>query len=100
MLHKTAEMRGYHIQALDGAIGHADDFLLDDISWNLRYIVVDTSNWLGWKTVLIAATALERVDSPAKKIHVKLTRGEIEQGPSVETAAIDPAETLPAIWIM
>ncbi len=100
MLHKTAEMRGYHIEAADGAVGHVDDFLIDETGWNLRYLIVDTSNWIGGRSVLISADTLERIDSPARKIHVKLTRRQIEAGPSVETADIDPAETQPAIWIM
>ena len=100
MLHKTSEMRGYHIVATDGEIGHADDFLIDEGSWALRYLVVDTSNWIGGKSVLISAASLARVDSAARKIHVTLTRKEIERGPSVVTADIDPAETVPALWIM
>ena len=100
MLHKTSEMRGYHIVASDGAIGHVDDFLLDERGWTLRYLVVDTSNWIGGKSVLIAAAAVARVDSPERKIHVALTRDAIRNGPSVATAPIDPAETVPALWII
>jgi len=100
MLHKTSEMRGYHIVATDGEIGHADDFLIDEGGWTLRYLVVDTSNWIGGKSVLISAAAIARVDSAARRIHVKLMRTEIERGPSVATADIDPAETVPAVWIM
>ena len=77
-----------------------DDFLIDEPGWTLRYLVVDTSNWIGGRSVLIAATALERIDSPAKKIHVNLTREAVKRGPSVQTADIDPAETVPALWIM
>jgi hypothetical protein len=93
-------MRGFHIVATDGEVGHVDDFLIDEASKIMRYLVVDTSNWIGGKTVVIAGTAIERIDSPAKKIFVALTRLEVERAPSVETANIDPAETLPAIWIM
>ena len=100
MLHKTGEMRGYHIVATDGEIGHVDDFLIEEGSFVLRYLVVDTSNWIGGKSVLIAASTITRIDSPAKKIHVKLTRRDIEGGPSIEAADIDPAENLPALWIM
>lgn len=100
MLHKTSELRGYHILATDGEIGHVDDLLIDERGWTLRYLVVDTSNWIGGRSVLISATAVERVDSAAKKIHVNLTREAIKRGPSVQTADIDPAETVPALWIM
>jgi sporulation protein YlmC with PRC-barrel domain len=100
VLHKTSEMRGFHIVATDGEIGHVDDFLIDEASRRLSYLVVDTSNWIGGRTVLIASAAIERIDSPEKKIFVTLTRVEIKGAPAVDTAEIDPAETLPAMWIM
>jgi sporulation protein YlmC with PRC-barrel domain len=100
VLHKTSELRGYHIVATDGQIGHVDDFLIDDGGRTVQYLVVDTSNWIGGRSVLIAASVIERIDSPAKLIHVNLTRDAIKGGPSVETAQIDPAETVPALWIM
>jgi sporulation protein YlmC with PRC-barrel domain len=100
VLHKTSELRGYHIRATDGEIGHVDDILIDERGQTVRYLVVDTSKWIGGRSVLIAVSALLRIDSPARTVHVNLTRAAIEGGPSVETADIDPAETLPALWIM
>ena len=100
MLHKTSELRGYHILAIDGEIGHVADFLLDDGGRAVEYVVVDTSNWIGGRSVLIGTAAIDRIDSPARKIHVKLTRDAIKGGPSIETAPIDPAEIVPALWIM
>ena len=93
MLHKTSYMRGFHVQATDGGIGHVEDFLVDE-GWAVRYLVVDTSNWLGGKSVLIPSTAVEKVNSPDKKIMIRLTRAEIEGSPSVDTADIALIETL------
>jgi sporulation protein YlmC with PRC-barrel domain len=100
VLHKVSELRGYHIVAVDGEIGHVDDLLIDDGGRTVQYLVVDTSNWIGGRSVLISPSVVGRIDSAAKKIHVTLTRDAITRGPSVETAPIDPAETLPALWIM
>ena len=99
-MHKTSALLGYHILATDGEIGHVDDFLLDEKGRTVRYLVVDTSNWVGGKCVLLSATTIEHIDSPNKKIRANLTRETIKGGPSIETADIDPAETLPAVWIM
>lgn len=99
MLHKTSYMQGFHIVATDGEIGHVDDFLVDE-NWNVRYLVVDTSNWLGGKSVLVSTNALEKVDSPEKKIRVKLSRHQIETSPPVDTAQIELVETLPPVVIM
>jgi hypothetical protein len=99
MLHKTSKMTGYHILATDGEIGHVDDFLVDE-NWVVRYLVVDTSNWIGGKSVLISAAALEKVNSPDQEIRVRLTRDQIEHGPSVESANIELVETLPSVTIL
>ena len=100
MLHKANKMIGYHIAARDGEIGHVDELLFDEDSWAVRYLVVDTSNWVGGKSVLISTAAIEELDSPGKTITVNLSRKEIENGPSVEDANIELIETQPAIWII
>ena len=100
VLHKTSRMQGYHIVATDGPIGHVDDFLLDERTWALRYLVVDTGNWIGGKSVLISSAMIESIDSPAEKIRVKLSRDQVEQSPSVDTAEIELVETLPSVFII
>jgi hypothetical protein len=94
MLHKTSRLLGYHLFANDGEIGHVDDFLIDE-DWTVRYLVVDTSNFIGGKAVLISSADIESIDSPQKKVHVNLSREQIKQGPSIETADIELIETLP-----
>jgi sporulation protein YlmC with PRC-barrel domain len=81
MLHKLSELLRYHIVATDGEIGHVDDFLMDEGGQTVRYLVVDTSNWIGGRSVLISATAVEQIDSPARKIYVNLLRDAIKAAP-------------------
>lgn len=99
MLHKTSYVRGFHLIASDGEIGHVDDFLFDE-SWTVQYLVVDTSNGPGGKSVLISTSKVDKVSSPDKQIRVEMLRSEIENSPSVDTANIEPIETLPPIWIL
>jgi len=99
MLHKTSRLRGFHIHATDGEIGHVDDFLVDP-AWRVCYLVVDTSNWIGGKSVLIAPSAIDAVDAESQKIRVRLTRKEIEKSPSVDSADIELIETLPPVMIL
>jgi hypothetical protein len=93
-------MRGYHVHATDGSIGHVDDFLVDEETWAVRYLVVDTSNWIGGRSVLVSPSVVLSIDSPASKIEVTLTRDQIKSSPSLEHADIVLAENLPTIWIM
>jgi hypothetical protein len=99
MLHKTSKMSGFHVLATDGEIGHVDDFLIGK-DWSVKYLVVDTSNWIGGKSVLISPSAIVNVDAEGQEIRVRLTRKEIESSPSIETADIELIETLPPVLIL
>jgi hypothetical protein len=99
MLHKTGRLKGFHLHASDGEIGHVDDFLVDP-SWKVAYVVVDTSNWVGGKSVLVSPTAIANVDVEKQEIRVRLTRKEIEKSPSIDTADIELIETLPPVLIL
>ena len=99
MFHKASKIRGFHIHASDGEVGHVDDFLFDE-SYSLRYLVVDTSNFIGGKWVLISTAVIERIDSPNKEIFVALTRDQIKKSPPLDTANIELVETLPSFVIM
>ena len=96
MLHKTSYMKGFHIVATDGEIGHVDEFLVDD-TWTVRYLVVDCSNWPGGKSVLIPSAAVEKVDSPEKQIRVRMSRDQVHNSPPSETADVELIETLPPV---
>ena len=94
MLHYTTKLKGFHIIATDGDAGHVDDFLVDE-RLNIRHLVIDTSNWIGGDSVVIAPAAVQTIDSPNKQIHVSLSRDEIKGSPSVDTVEIELIETLP-----
>jgi PRC-barrel domain protein len=99
MLHKISRLKGFHLHASDGEIGHVDDFLVD-ASWKVAYVVVDTSNWVGGKSVLVSPSAIVNVDVEKQEIRVRLTRKEIEKSPSIDTADIELIETLPPVLIL
>ena len=99
MLHKTSRLKGFHLHASDGEIGHVDDFLVD-LSWKVAYLVVDTSNWVGGKSVLVSPTAIANIDVEKQEIRVRLTRKEIEKSPSIDSADIELIETLPQVLIL
>jgi len=80
-LRSAAEVRGYHVQGTDDAIGHIADFIVDDETWAVRYLVVDTSNWWLGKRVLVAPHWATHVSWEERKVHVKLTRQAIKDCP-------------------
>lgn len=85
-LRSAREMVGFDIAAADGEIGHAEDLLIEDESWTIRYLAIDTRNWMPGRKVLIHPDWIERPDWPAKKIRVKLTREQVENSPPLTKA--------------
>ncbi len=45
---------GHLVHAIDGLIGHIDDFLIDDAAWNMRFIKIDTRDWGPARRVLLS----------------------------------------------
>jgi hypothetical protein len=91
-LRSANEVDHYHIEAVDGAIGHVDDFIFDDTTWALRYSVVDTRNWLPGRHVLIATDWVNRVSWEERRAYVALTRDEVRDSPEYEAGAFTQAE--------
>lgn len=86
-LRSVQEVAGYHIQATDGEIGHVEDFVLDDETWMLRYVVVDTRNWLPGKKVIVPPSWVESVDWTSEKVSVDFTREKVKNSPEYDPAA-------------
>jgi uncharacterized protein YrrD len=80
-LRSTHAVSAYYVHALDGDIGHIEDFIVDDETWAIRYLVVNTSNWWQGKKVLVAPQWLERVSWSDSKVFVNLSRQTIKESP-------------------
>lgn len=85
MLINAKTLKGFKLHALDGEIGNVKEFYFDDHSWNIRYLVADTGNWLMGRQVLISPHALTAVNSEARYIVTDLTKKQIEDSPSLNS---------------
>lgn len=82
---KLGVLVGYGLHAKDGAIGALEEIYFDDEHWTTRYFVVRTGKWLHGRRVLLVPSAVTRVDDSVKRLHVDLTRDQIEECPPVDT---------------
>ena len=80
-LRSTKDVSGHHIQAQDGEIGHVEDFIIDNETWAIRYLVIDTKNWWGGKKVLISPQWIDRISWDESKVFVNLSKERIKQSP-------------------
>jgi hypothetical protein len=87
-LRSTHHVRGYHIQAADGDVGVVADFIIDDATWAIRYLVIDTQNWLPGRHVLISPRWIERVSWSKSRVLISLSREAIEQSPEYVSGSL------------
>lgn len=80
-LRSSREVTGYHLRATDTKIGHVVDFIIDDESWAIRYVVVDTSSWGVGHKVLIAPEWIEAVHADTRIVDLLLPRDAIKNSP-------------------
>ena len=60
-LRSIAAVTGYHIHASEGHIGHIENFFIDDVSWGIRYLIIDMKNWWPGKHVLMSPYAVREI---------------------------------------
>lgn len=85
MLKRTQTLTGYSLACLDGIIGTVKEFYFDDQFWVIRYLVVDTGNWLPGRQVLISPHAMVAIMTEGGHIAVQLTKKQIEDSPSLDS---------------
>ena len=83
-LRSSDEVTGYQIQATDDDIGHVEDFILNEETWVIQYMVVDTRNWLPGRKVLVAPNWIETVSWPLSTVSVGLTKEMVKESPTYD----------------
>jgi sporulation protein YlmC with PRC-barrel domain len=83
-LRSTRHVTGYHILATDGGIGHVGDYVVDDETWALQYLVVDTGKWLPGRKVLISPTWIKSVNWADTSVFLDHSREEVKMSPDFD----------------
>lgn len=73
------DTEGLHIEALDGEIGHVSDFMVNDETWEIVWMVVNTHNWLPSNFVMIAPDRIKSVNWPKRRVYLRMTREEVKE---------------------
>ena len=95
MLFAITGLQRCPVDGIDGRVGTVKDFLFDDQSWKIRWMVVDTGYWLSGRQILIQPSAIIPLDlAPSAErglpmmswgetlaISIRLTKAQIEASP-------------------
>lgn len=85
MLWDASSINGYAIEANDGRLGSVSDLLFEDVGWDIRWLVVNTGNWLSGRKVLLPLSALGQPDPALRQFPVKLTMQQVKDSPDIDT---------------
>lgn len=77
---------GNNAVASDGEVGTVFDFFFDDEAWGLRYVVIDTGNWLPSEKRLLALTDQLTLDPESGTLMVQYLKEVIEHSPTIDLA--------------
>jgi hypothetical protein len=85
MLWNASVIKGYAIAASDGRLGTVSDFLFDDCTWSVRWLVVDTGHWLSGRKVLLSPLVVRHLNPKKHEFSVELTMQQVKDSPDIDT---------------
>ncbi len=97
-LRSTHALSGYHIQTIDGELGHLRDFIIDDETWHIEYLIIEMHGWLGKKEVLIARKHIKEIQWATSKVLVDMTSDELEKSKPYDESALFHQETVDTVF--
>ncbi|MEQ6378259.1 PRC-barrel domain-containing protein [Bacillaceae bacterium S4-13-56] len=74
-------INGYRIQVKDGKIGHVSDVIVDDDNWEIKFLVIETRNFLPGDFVAISTKWIDEISWMDKEVKVDLEKDTIVNGP-------------------
>jgi sporulation protein YlmC with PRC-barrel domain len=90
-LQSTQALSGYPIQTSEGPIGHVIDFIMDDKSWAICHLVVETGHWYSGKEIVISPMHIDRISYEEEKVFVNVTKEAILEAPQYHVPPLGEA---------
>ena len=87
-LRSVVSVNGYRVHATDGDLGHVENFLADDVNWDIRYLVIATRDWWPGKRVQLAPFAVKDIAWSEHRINVNVTRDQVKSSPAWDPLAL------------
>ena len=82
-LRSVREVIGYHIRATNGSVGHIDDFLIDNDTWGIEGIIIDTRNWFPGKKVIVEPRMISEILWSESIVAIGMEKDEVRECPEL-----------------
>jgi uncharacterized protein YrrD len=85
----THALTGYRVESTDGDIGRIDDFIVEDKTWAIRYLVLNAHHWWPGRKTLIPTEWIGSISAGKLQATISMKRKTIMESPAYnEHAAI------------
>lgn len=84
MLIAYRQIKGSSLRGSEEVVGHIEDLVIDDQQWAIRYVAVDTKNWLPARKVLVSPQWIESISWHDATVSVNLTRESVKGAPEYD----------------
>jgi hypothetical protein len=79
-LRSTESITGYDVETPDGGRGHLVDFIIDDETWHIKYVVIEMHSWLERRRVVLALHHVKEVQWSFSNVLVDITSDRLKNG--------------------
>jgi sporulation protein YlmC with PRC-barrel domain len=83
-LRSARALCGYRIQTAEGTLGHVRDFIVDEKSWSISHLLIETGNWLWGKEIIIPMKKIDRISYDESLVFVSVTKDNILESPEYD----------------
>jgi len=80
-LYSVKEVKGFEVHGIDGRLGNVVNFIMDDDTWALRYLLLDTSYLLPGKMVLLDMVSVKSINLAAMDIQMEASTDVVDNKP-------------------
>ena len=80
-LRSANEVEGYTMRASDEDLGEVSGFIVQNETWRIRYLILETGNWLIGKKFLFSPRWVSGIDWSHRIVNLEITRKIFEGAP-------------------
>ena len=92
-LRATSYVTGFHVHGTDGEFGHICNFVIDDQTWKMLNLVVDTGQLTDAKKVLVAVDHIKQMQWSDSEVYLNETKADIEKSVVFESSGFSGLPT-------
>jgi hypothetical protein len=86
-LRSSNEICTYTLDAKDDRLGVVHGLMIETSTWTIRYLIVDTGEWLSGRFVLLGPQAVEGIDWSSSAVKASVTSDAIRHAPPYDETA-------------